>query len=70
MNAAERREARRKRILENTESRLKKIITLTVDEHVSNGQAVLAQNKRGNDLCIWLFIVSFNFVCLFLSLTN
>jgi len=70
MNAAERREARRKRILENTESRLKKIITLTVEENVPNGLAELEQDKRGNDLCIWLFIDSFNFLCLFLSLTN
>lgn len=39
MNVEERREARRKRILENSENRLKKITTLNTNENVLNCQA-------------------------------
>lgn len=45
MNAEERREARRRRILENSESRLKKITTATPNENVSNGQAEFVKDK-------------------------
>lgn len=51
MNAEERREARRKRILENSEIRLKKITTLTSNENVPNGQAeFLIKDKPDNNL--------------------
>lgn len=50
MNAEERREARRKRILENSEIRLKKITTLTSNENVSNCQAEFLKDKPDNNL--------------------
>lgn len=52
MNAEGKREARRKRILENSAIRLKKITTLTVEENVLNGQqeAGFERDKLGNHL--------------------
>lgn len=57
MNAEERREARRKRILENSESRLKKITTLTINEDVSNGseKEVFIKDIHGNYLIFYCF---------------
>lgn len=50
MNAEERREARRKRILENSENRLRKITTLSsTNEVVSNGHVEFLKDKPGND---------------------
>lgn len=65
MNAEQRREARRKRILENSESRLRKITTLTVGDTAPSGDTVPAndtapfsdpdgpekRNPAGNTLC-------------------
>jgi len=51
MNAEEKREARRKRILENSASRLRKITTLAVEENTSNGgqrEAEFEREKREN----------------------
>jgi len=49
MNAEDRREARRKRILENSEIRLKKITTLSTNENVSNEQTKILKQKYGNN---------------------
>lgn len=49
MNAEERREVRRKRILENSENRLRKITTLSTNEIVSNGHVEFLIDKPGND---------------------
>lgn len=54
MNAEERREARRKRILENSENRLKKITTLSTNEIVSNGHVEFLKDKPGNDNDLFL----------------
>jgi len=48
MNAEERREARRRRILENPESRLRKITTLNTNEIVSNGHVEPVKDEPGN----------------------
>lgn len=52
MSAEERREARRRRILENSEIRLKKITTLTSNENVPNGhiQSEFLKDKPDNNL--------------------
>jgi len=62
MITEERREARRKRILENSASRLKKITTPIVDENLSNEQAEFVRDNLGNNL--------YSFLYLFLSLIN
>lgn len=49
MSAEERREARRKRILENAEIRLQKIISVTLDENMLNEQVELINNNPGNN---------------------
>lgn len=49
MSAEERREARRKRILENSEIRLKKIISVTVDEHAFNDHLEFLHDNPGNN---------------------
>lgn len=66
MNAEERREARRKRILENSESRLKKITTLTINENVSNEneREEFIKDKHGNNLT-FTFYNNFNFYIVF-----
>ncbi|VVC25500.1 Hypothetical protein CINCED_3A001837 [Cinara cedri] len=49
MNAEERREARRRRILENSEIRLKKITSITTDENVLNEQTEIIKDKQENN---------------------
>lgn len=48
MNAEDRREARRRRILENSEIRLKKITSLTTNQSVLNKQSEYIKDKPGN----------------------
>jgi hypothetical protein len=48
MNAEERREARRRRILQNSETRLKKITTLSTNENLLDGQSDFIKDERGN----------------------
>lgn len=48
MNAEERRQARRKRILENSENRLKKITLLSTNVNLLNGQAEFVKDQQGN----------------------
>lgn len=50
MSVEERREARRRRILENSENRLKKITTLSTTENVLNGHANLIKDEQGDIL--------------------
>lgn len=55
MNAVERREARRRRILENSETRLKKITTITTNENVLDEQTELVKYEQGN-LYVYIYI--------------
>jgi len=48
MNIEERREARRKRILENSEHRLKKITSLSSNQNILNEQSEFIKDKPGN----------------------
>lgn len=50
MNAEERREARRRRILENSENRLKKITTISTSDNVLNGLTNYMKDEQGNIL--------------------
>lgn len=54
MNAEERREARRRRILENSETRLRKITTLSTNENVFDGRSELVKDEQGNN---FIFLV-------------
>lgn len=56
MNAEERREARRRRILENSEIRLKKITLLSTKDSVPNVPAVLVNENTGNTFYNLYFI--------------
>ncbi|XP_025409833.1 uncharacterized protein LOC112683145 isoform X2 [Sipha flava] len=48
MNAEERREARRRRILQNSETRLKKITTLSTNENLLDGQSDFIKDEWEN----------------------
>jgi len=51
MNVEERREARRKRILENSEVRLKKITSISSNQNILNEQSEFIKGKSGNKYC-------------------
>lgn len=67
MNAEERREARRRRILENSDSRLKKITRLTVNENVSNGNK---QDEHGNNLIFDCLELILTFIHKYININN
>jgi len=49
MNVEERREARRKKILENSEVRLKKITSIIPKQSILNEQSEFIEDKPGNN---------------------
>jgi len=60
MTIEERREARRKRILENSEVRLKKITSITSNQNILNEQPEFIKDKSGNKYlfsCLYLIII-------------
>lgn len=66
MNADQRREARRRRILENPESRLRKITTLSTNEIVSNGHVEPVKDKLGNGRTFFNWFAKTDFTLHFL----
>lgn len=60
MNVEERREARRKRILENSEVRLKKITSISSNQNILNEQSEFIKDKSGNKYyfsCLRLILI-------------
>jgi len=60
MTIEERREARRKRILENSEVRLKKITSISSKQNILNEQPKFIKDKSGNKYlfsCLYLIII-------------
>lgn len=56
MTIEERREARRKRILENSEVRLKKITSISSNQNILNKQPEFIKDKSGNKYLFSCFI--------------
>lgn len=60
MNVEERREARRKKILENSEVRLKKITSINSNQNILNEQSEFIKDKSSNKYyfsCLSLILI-------------